>query len=94
MGAAYEAAKAGGTHHGMLRNYRALPEHLLTKAARSYARRIAEHERWIEQPDEKLGDVADAARRANLVRKKWPSDLRRLRAQLDIVQGILRERKR
>lgn len=94
MGAAYEAAKAGGKHNGFLVRHRELPDHLLENAARSFLRRIAEHERWIARPDEKLGAGADAAALRNLVHKKWPKDLDRLRAQLDIVQGILRERKR
>ncbi len=37
MGAAYEAAKAGGKHEGMLRIYRELPDNLIEKAIRSLA---------------------------------------------------------
>lgn len=94
MGDGYEAAKAGGKHHGLLERHRELPDHLLEKAARSFLRRIAEHERWIARPEEKLAAGTDAAELSNLVQKKWPKDLGRLKAQLDIVQEILRERKR
>ena len=94
MGVAYEVAKAGGKHHGLLERHRELPDHLLEKASRAFSRRIAEHERWIARPDEKLGTAVAAKRVQDLVQKKWPKDLGRLRAQLDVVLGILRERMR
>jgi hypothetical protein len=95
MGAAYEAAKAGGKHSGFLARYRELPSPLLARAARSLARRIAQHEGWIARPEEKLGAGADSVKLAHLVGKKWPRDLERLREQLDIVRSILQqERKR
>jgi hypothetical protein len=94
MGAAYEAAKAGGKHSGLLKRYRELPSHLLLKATRSFTRRIAEHEAWIARPETKLGAGADRVKMQYLTGKKWPQDLERLREQFDVLRGILQEERK
>lgn len=89
----YDAARSGGPHAGLLRRYENDPDHLLEKAIRSYERRIAEHEQWIDNPYSKLPvQIApDAALRYQT--EKWPSDIKRLRQQAEILRGILNERR-
>ena len=94
MGAAYEAAKAGGKHNGFLVRHRELPDHLLAKAARSFLRRIREHQRWIARPEDKVDAGLDPRQVEHLVAAKWPKDIARNEDQLDIVRGILREKRR
>lgn len=93
MGAAYEAAKAGGKHEGMLRIYRELPDNLIEKAIRSLAARAAEHKAWIAEPTLKLGAGVSAEKGERLVRNKWPKEVRGFEEEIDVLQGILQERR-
>ena len=92
---AYKIAKAGGKHEGWLKQYEALPDHLIQKAIRSLQRRIVEHEVWIQNPASKLGDVSQVDPRAldDYIRQKWPSDIQRQQEQLAILEGILEARR-
>ena len=92
MSAAYEAAKAGGKHRGLLRIYQELPDHLIAKAIRSLAARASEHRAWIANPALKLGADVAAVERARLVREKWPKEVRGFEEEIDVLQGILQER--
>jgi hypothetical protein len=91
---AYEVAKAGGKHKGWLKQYEALPDHLLQKSIRSIQKRIQEHETWIENPASKLGDLSQLDLRAldDYLHHKWPSDIRRQQEHVTILQGILEAR--
>lgn len=89
---AYQIAAAGGTHAGTLARYRNEGTIQLRKAIRSLTRRIAEHEQWIADPTIKLGDPYDATEARYLVESKWTKDVARLRAQRDLISGILQER--
>jgi len=94
MAKAYEEAKAGGKHAGFLSRHEELPDHLVEKAMRSFRRQISMHKDWIAQPERKLGPGAPPDKVRNLVEIKWPNDIKRLQAQLDILRGILQERKK
>jgi hypothetical protein len=50
------------------------------------------HRTWIANPVSKLGPDAAEEEVARLVAKKWPSDIRRIEEQMDILKGLLRER--
>lgn len=88
--AAYLAASAGGEHAGLLARMRGEGKIQLDKAVRSYEKRIAEHEAWIAQPQIKLGAGYDPQEARRLVEKKWPKDIARLRAERDVIVGLLR----
>ncbi|MBW7899838.1 MAG: hypothetical protein H3C26_00025 [Rhodocyclaceae bacterium] len=89
----YAIAHAGGAHHGFLLRQRELPDHLIEKGMRSLQGQIDRHERWIAHPEEKVGKDWPPERVADLVEKKWPKDIARQQAQLEILGGIMKERK-
>jgi len=89
----YETAKAGGPHHGFWKEKSKLPNHLIEKSIRSIEKQIALHESWIAKPYSKLSPDIDARQVADLVNEKWPQDIQRQREQVQILRGILNERK-
>ena len=93
MTTAYEIAKGGGKHSGYLDEYRGKPDHLVARAIRSLQKQIALHQKWIQNPYLKINSNESTARLNALVNKKWPSDIRRLAAQIEVLKGILEERK-
>lgn len=92
MGAAYEAAKAGGKHKGFLRIYQELPDHLIEKAIRSLAARASEHRAWIADPALKVRVELSDAERARLVAVVWPKEVRGFEEQISILEDVLRDR--
>lgn len=91
---AYEKAKAGGTHAGLLLNIRRTQGvDQLRAAIKTYSKRIREHEAWIADPLSKPGvsnyPAEDVERWVN---EKWPADIERLKAQRDLYQGVLKEK--
>lgn len=92
MSNAYEAAKAGGPHHGWMEKQRKLPTAKLLKSIRSLERQIAQHQQWIDDPYSKI-PVDTLIDEANYyVTTKWPGDIARQRQQIDIIRGVLHER--
>ena len=93
MAKAYDEAKAGGRHGGFLRNYEDLPDHLIEKAIRSLSARIAEHQRWIEAPLQKVGPGTSETDIRNLATRRWPREVAGFEEQREILQGLLAERR-
>ena len=91
---AYQIAKEGGRNRGFLRNYEALPDHLIGKAIRSLETRAREHRAWIADPRSKVGPDLAENEVGNLVRKKWPKDISRIEEQIAILRGLLKERQK
>ena len=91
---AYQNAKEGGRHSGFLRNYEALPDHLVEKAIRSMQVLKQEHQAWIADPHSKVGPDATEDEIGNLLRKKWPKDISRIEEQIAILRGLLKERRK
>ncbi len=92
---AYEIARQpGGANHGFLVQYRKLPDHLIQKAIRSIQKQMDQHRAWIADPALKLGDLSQFPpdQVAHYVQRKWPADMRRQQAQIDVLEGILEER--
>ncbi len=59
----------------------------------SIEKQIEAHAAWIEKPTLKVKDCAgrsDSCRQAVL--KRWRDDISRQREQVEVLQGILRER--
>jgi hypothetical protein len=92
---AYEEAKeANGKYHGWLKQQRNLPVHLLEKAIRSFEKRIAEHQLWIEDPARKNPDFYQLpiGQQKHLLEKHWPDDLQRHRDSIEILKGVTQEK--
>ena len=94
MGQAYEEARAGGKHAGWYRNSQELGELQIEKSIRSFQGQIKRHEAWIADPHSKLPSTTDPARVRNLVEIGWPEDIRRHHEFIDILKGILKERRK
>jgi len=90
---AYEIAKAGGRHAGLLRIYQAKSTAEIQRAVRSYERQVAMHrqkmhspEQFIQAWDQKSSRVQQALLR------HWQEDRVRNQELADIMRGILQER--
>ena len=92
---AYEIAKEGGRHTGLLRTYQAKSTAEIQRALRSYERQVALHrqkvhspEQFIQEWDQKCPRVQEALLR------HWQEDGARNQELADIMRGILQERHR
>ena len=90
---AYEMAKAGRRHAGLLRTYQAKSTAEIQRALRSYERQVALHrqkgqspEQFIQAWDQKSPRVQQALLR------HWQEDGARNQEFADIMRGILQER--
>jgi hypothetical protein len=94
MVSAYEIAKAGGKRSSWYKGYREQGERQLLKGIRKLEKQIASHENWIANPLSKIQNYndLDSRERAGLIRG-WKTDIQRQRELVDILQGILKERK-
>lgn len=92
IGGAFRTAARGGRHAGMLENYAEASVDALQRAAASFEERIAEHERWRIRPTEKIPGFfsLDPRHQRHLLGEKWPADIKRLREQRDIIEGLIR----
>lgn len=91
---AYETAKSGGDYAKFYDRYRSEYLPRLRRAERSYEQVIADHERWIKDPAAKLKPGLSPEEIRRYVERKWPSDIARNAAYLDIIKGIIGERNR
>lgn len=89
---AYDEAHSGGRYAKFFKEHERYSDAQLIRSSRSLRRTISDHEKWISNPRLKIGDGASEFEIENLVRKKWPKDIERNKAYLDIVLGILRNR--
>jgi hypothetical protein len=94
MASAFDIAKSGGPHAGLLRNIRATQGlDQLRAGIKRYTKQIQDHEGWIANPLSKHGvseyPAEDVARWVN---QKWPADIERLKAQRAIYEGVLKEK--
>ncbi len=94
MGKAYETARAGGKHEGWYRVHREVGDRQIEKSIRSFEALIREHRGWIEDPYLKLSRGTDPARVRDLVENGWPADIERHLEFIDILRGILLERRK
>jgi hypothetical protein len=90
---AYSIAQIPGRpHHGWLKRQRSLPTGKLHKSIRSFRKLIAKHEAWITNPYLKFPRDADSEEVRYHQNVKWPSDIARHYEQIDILEGVIRER--
>jgi hypothetical protein len=90
---AYEVARAGGRHAGLLRVYQEKSTAELQRALRSYERQVALHLQKIEHPEQCVQDWEQKSPRVQSgLRRHWQEDVVRNQELADVMQGILRER--
>lgn len=89
---AYQIAKDGGKHSGMLRNYANRPTVMIERGAGAMNSQIALHEGWIKDPFSKLPSTIDKRELDHLVNVKWPRDIARLREESGVLRGLIEER--
>jgi hypothetical protein len=90
---AYEVAKAGGKHAPWYKQQLDLGHRQLQKGIESIEKQIADHESWLETPQEKVKDweSRDPRYQAGLL-KKWRQDIARQKEQVEILKGVLKEK--
>jgi hypothetical protein len=87
--AAYEAAKAGGTHAGTLRNYAGRPLAHIERAIRGHERQVALHAEKLADPGkfaERWGQMGPREQAGLL--NKWQSDMARNQELADVLRGL------
>jgi hypothetical protein len=90
---AYEIAQTEGRpHHRWMLQQRKLPTVKLLKSIRTLQKQIEQHEGWIADPWAKCEPGHDPEKVRYYQTKKWPSDIARQREQINIIEGVLRER--
>ena len=65
---------------------------MIERGIKTMEKRIEEHQSWIDNPFIKLPPDIDERAVNALVNKKWPSDIARIQAELEVLQGILEDR--
>lgn len=81
-------------HYRHLKNYEQRPDKELEKGIRKYQRRIEEHYDKIADPEKHFPDWKNfhPNRKKDLVNHHWPSDIKRLKEQKEILECILKNR--
>jgi len=89
---AYVVALEGGKHAGFLNNYVSRSSAQIQKGIRSIQKEILEHQDKIRNPSKHIEgfEKFDIRKQKNLIEKKWPSDIKRQKEQLEILKGILK----
>ena len=88
---AYEIAKAGGRHAGLVRRYEGEATRQVEKAVASLERRISEHLDKIARPEDHLPVGVGARQIRHLVDAYWPREIAGYRSQIEVLRGILKE---
>jgi hypothetical protein len=90
---AYEIAKAGGRHAGLLRTYAEKSASEIKRALRSYENQVALHQEKLSNPAKFVKNwesMSEQAREGLL--RHWKQDIIRNQELADIMRGILKER--
>lgn len=90
---AYQTAKAGGAHSGLIRRYAGESDRQVEKALRSLDRRIDEHLDKIANPRNHVDQGTGKAEIGYLVASYWPKEVDNFRREADVLRGVLQERK-
>ena len=90
---AYEMARAGGRHAGLLRLYQAKSTTAIQRALRSYLRQVELHQQKIFIPEEYVRNWTERSSRVQrALLQHWQEDMIRNQELADIMRGILQER--
>lgn len=90
---AYEVAKQGGRHAGLLRIYQGKSVEEIQRVLRSYERQAALHRQKMSSPETFVQDwVRKSLRAQQGLLRHWQQDMIRHQQLADVMRGILRER--
>jgi hypothetical protein len=92
---AYETAKQrNGKYYGFYNTHSKLSEPELFKSIKSSLAQIDKHRKWVDNPRTKNPDFycLDPRQQKNLIEVHWPADIQRHRDQIEIINGILKDR--
>lgn len=89
---AYEIAKGGGKHAGLLRRFRSESRQVIARSMRSLTRQISAHELKLRDPAAFVEPDTPADEVRYLVEFKWPKELAGFREELEVFTGLLKER--
>lgn len=95
-GAAYQTAlRPDGLNAGMLSRYRQLRPAKIEKAIRSIEKQVTLHQTGINDPTRKVPGFyqLSADKQRHLVERTWPNDIKRQRDQIEVLRGLLEEKK-
>ena len=88
-----EAIINGKRHSGFYRNYAGRSARELKKGIRKFEKQIEKHKDKITSPDSLIENwnKLDPRQQNALINKKWPSDIRRLTEQKNILESLLQK---
>jgi len=90
---AYEIAKAGGRHAGLLRTYWRKSVTEIQRALRSYEKQVALHQQKVSSSENFVKNWGKKSSRTQQgLLQHWQEDLIRNRELAEVMQGILQER--
>jgi hypothetical protein len=90
---AYEMARAGGRHAGLLRTYQGKSTEEIERALRSYERQVDLHRQKLRNSEQFVTDWATkSARMQEGLLRHWRQDLVRNQELAEVMRGILRDR--
>ena len=90
---AYEVAREGGRHAGLLQVYQAKSTAELRRALRSYERQVERHQQKMKYPEQFVQDwYTKSLRVQHGLRRHWQEDITRNQELADVMRGIMRER--
>lgn len=90
---AYEIAKDGGRHSGTYQRYMDSRAPEIEKSIRSLRKRIAEHSDKIANPLNYVDADIESVHLDDLVTRYWPKEIADLSAKIEIMNGILKDKK-
>jgi hypothetical protein len=90
-----EAQKPNGKHHGFYQQYKDEPSSFIRRGIRSLQRQIVEHEYKLGDPENRVVGFKDLdpRRKRALVERVWHDELVNYREQIEILEGILAQRR-
>ena len=92
-GSAYEVAKKGGRHAGLLRTYQGKTAEEIRRGLRSYERQVERHRQKMSSPETFVEDwVRKSSRVQQGLLRHWQEDLTRNQELVEVMRGILQER--
>lgn len=89
---AYEIAKAGGRHKGLYQAWKNKPISEIEKSIRSLREQIGLHLDKIANPNKYITENILPLQRDGLINRYWPKEVANFRQQINVLDGILRER--
>jgi hypothetical protein len=92
MATAYEIAKAGGRHRGLIRRFSNEREAAIRKSIRSLENMIREHQDKIDHPMDYVSPDISPVHLQDLVDHYWPEEIENFGQQIEVPKGLLEDR--